>query len=87
MKMFWFFTATSEIPWAFKLCGIFQMCCDLFLGAQYFVFGDGPGVGLEMGRKDHLSPVEGLYDPYASREINGFEMAPRRATIGEKDVR
>ena len=63
------------------------MCCDLFLGAQYFAFGDGPGVGLEMGRKDHLSPVEGLYDPYASRENSGFEMAPRRATVGEKDVR
>lgn len=41
MKMFWFFTATSEIPWAFKLCGIFQMCCDLFLGLQYWVYGDG----------------------------------------------
>jgi len=43
MKMFWFFTATSEIPWAFKLCGIFQMGCDTFLGFQYLMFGDGPG--------------------------------------------
>lgn len=41
MKMLWFFTATSEIPWTFKLCGIFQMCCDMFLGGQYFVYGDG----------------------------------------------
>jgi len=58
MKMFWFFTATSEIPWSFKLCGIFQMCCDLFLGVQYFVYGDGEtgkvvkehgqGIGMEM---------------------------------------
>lgn len=59
MKMFWFFTATSEIPWAFKLCGIFQMCCDLFLGAQYWVYGDGPQLGGGRGLKEHLSPIEG----------------------------
>jgi hypothetical protein len=63
MKMFWFFTATSEIPWAFKLCGIFQMFCDLFLGLQYWVYGEGesqqpayPGRGngtpRPMGEKD-----------------------------------
>lgn len=38
MKMFWFFTATSEIPWTFKLCGIFQMGCDIFLGIQYWLY-------------------------------------------------
>jgi hypothetical protein len=27
MKMFWFFTSVTEIPWAFKLCGIFQAAC------------------------------------------------------------
>ncbi|CAD6443499.1 2eb1b0fd-69f5-4d67-a225-85da6701a455 [Sclerotinia trifoliorum] len=43
MKMFWFFTATSAIPWAFKLCGMFQMCCDLFLGLQFWMYGDGDG--------------------------------------------
>lgn len=41
MKMFWFFTATSEIPWTFKLCGIFQMCCDFILGCQYLIYGNG----------------------------------------------
>ena len=41
MKMFWFFTATTEIPWAFKLCGIFQACCDAFLGIQYLMYGNG----------------------------------------------
>ena len=61
MKMFWFFTARSEIPWAFKLCGIFQMCCDLFLGCQYAVYGDGEKVvkehglvGVEMRMNGHL---------------------------------
>ena len=51
MKMFWFFTATSEIPWAFKLCGIFQMCCDMFLGFQYAIYGNGP---VEPRKKEHV---------------------------------
>lgn len=41
MKMFWFFTSTTQIPWAFKLCGIFQACCDAFLGLQYLMYGSG----------------------------------------------
>ncbi|KAJ4414845.1 hypothetical protein N0V82_007693 [Gnomoniopsis sp. IMI 355080] len=41
MKMFWFFTSTTQIPWAFKLCGIFQACCDAFLGIQYLMYGGG----------------------------------------------
>ncbi|CRK46977.1 hypothetical protein BN1723_001252 [Verticillium longisporum] len=32
MKVFWFFTASTEIPPAFKMCGIFQACCDSLLG-------------------------------------------------------
>lgn len=56
MKMFWFFTATGEIPIAFKLCGIFQMCCDLFLGGQYFVYGDGPVASAGIA-KSHMSPM------------------------------
>lgn len=43
MKMFWFFTSTTEIPWAFKLCGIFQAGCDAFLGVQYLMYGGGGG--------------------------------------------
>lgn len=39
MKMFWFFTSTTQIPWAFKLCGIFQAGCDAFLGIQYLMYG------------------------------------------------
>ncbi|KAJ3578517.1 hypothetical protein NPX13_g2044 [Xylaria arbuscula] len=41
MKMFWFFTATTEIPLAFKLCGVFQAVCDALIGVQYFVYGNG----------------------------------------------
>ncbi|KAI0898011.1 hypothetical protein F4806DRAFT_460856 [Annulohypoxylon nitens] len=40
MKMFWFFTSTTAIPWAFKLCGIFQAACDSLIGVQYLMYGD-----------------------------------------------
>ncbi|KAF4120233.1 PQ loop repeat [Geosmithia morbida] len=38
MKMFWFFTSTSEIPATFKLCGSFQAMCDCFLALQFFMY-------------------------------------------------
>lgn len=42
MKMgFFFMSEPGKVPWAFKLCGIFQACCDVGLGAQYWVYGDG----------------------------------------------
>ena len=44
-KMVFFFAKDSgDVPWAFKLCGLFQAACDLFLGIQYFMFGDGEPV-------------------------------------------
>ncbi|KYK56778.1 PQ loop repeat protein [Drechmeria coniospora] len=43
MKVFWFFTATSEIPVAFKVCGLFQAACDCLLGVQYLMYGEGEG--------------------------------------------
>lgn len=52
MKMYWFFTSETEIPTAFKVCGMFQAACDLFLGAQYLMYGDGESrvAGVEMPR-------------------------------------
>lgn len=72
MKMLWFFSATSEIPWAFKLCAMFQGCCDSFLGVQYFIYGNGEAVpshshhgrtvrqnsGAKSPRPIHISMVE-----------------------------
>ncbi|PMD37334.1 hypothetical protein L207DRAFT_432181 [Hyaloscypha variabilis F] len=75
MKMFWFFTATSEIPWAFKLCGIFQMCCDLFLGGQYFVYGDGEAGKVVKGHTQGLG---------MEMRMNGHARA--RTPAGEKDA-
>lgn len=53
---FFFYISQSSIPWAFKACGIFQACCDVYLGVQYLMFGNGPAEPLEMGEKmDRLS--------------------------------
>ena len=38
MKMSFFFCSTETIPWAFKLCGMFQCVCDCYLGLQYWMF-------------------------------------------------
>ncbi|KAJ5517785.1 hypothetical protein N7453_000207 [Penicillium expansum] len=38
MKMSYFFNSTETIPWAFKLCGIFQCVCDFYLGFQFYYF-------------------------------------------------
>jgi hypothetical protein len=43
-KMTYFFLSEGGVPWAFKLCGIFQAACDCYLGIQYWLFGDGPSV-------------------------------------------
>lgn len=57
MKMSYFFFSTEVIPWAFRLCGIFQMACDLYLGLQFYMYGDKSGVssisgmGMEMSQK------------------------------------
>lgn len=40
-KMTFFFLSETKIPWAFKLCGLFQWGCDIYLGVQYAQFGTG----------------------------------------------
>ncbi|KAK5993242.1 Scramblase ANY1-like protein [Cladobotryum mycophilum] len=52
MKLFWFFTATTEIPFAFKACGIFQAFCDAFLGVQYLMYGEGEQPTLRPGHDE-----------------------------------
>lgn len=50
-KMVFFFAkGTDSVPWAFKLCGIFQACCDLYLGVQYLWFGNGGYDDVGLGR-------------------------------------
>ena len=47
-KMTYFFLSEGGVPWAFKLCGIFQAACDCYLGVQYWMFGEG----LDSGQAD-----------------------------------
>jgi len=44
LKLTFFFIADSDIPWAFKLCALFQAACDAFLGVQYYWYGEGEQV-------------------------------------------
>lgn len=78
MKMFWFFNATTEIPWAFKLCGIFQMCCDSFLGLQYLFYGSGSGSGTTILSQQSLRP-----NAYAMHRPPSRVHTP----MGEKEAR
>ncbi|KAL4753158.1 hypothetical protein BDW72DRAFT_40488 [Aspergillus terricola var. indicus] len=41
MKLSYFFTSEQVIPWAFRLCGIFQFICDSILGLQFWVYSQG----------------------------------------------
>ncbi|KAM5441545.1 hypothetical protein MferCBS31731_003225 [Microsporum ferrugineum] len=40
MKMSFFFFSGSSIPLAFRICGVFQCLCDIYLGFQFYTFGD-----------------------------------------------
>lgn len=67
LKMFWFFTAETEIPWVFKVCGMFQASCDCFLGVQYFMYGDGNGGTLTGSIKSGLDTLAGLGSSFGGR--------------------
>ena len=41
MKMSYFFLSNEIIPWPFRMCGVFQACCDCYLGLQFYIFGSG----------------------------------------------
>ncbi|KAL2179092.1 uncharacterized protein P884DRAFT_276172 [Thermothelomyces heterothallicus CBS 202.75] len=83
MKMFWFFTSTTSIPIAFKVCGMFQAACDSFLGVQYMMYGDGGPAS-----KEHTSPTW-----QHELQSNGFSTASghtrtpgRRTSTTEKTI-
>ncbi|KAH8664102.1 hypothetical protein BX600DRAFT_550205 [Xylariales sp. PMI_506] len=73
LKMYWFFTSTTEIPWTFKICGIFQAGCDMLLGIQYLMYGDAePPIRAQQwpyaGVKPHLPRASsGLSTPTGRR--------------------
>lgn len=52
-KMTYFFLSGNSVPWAFKLCGLFQAACDCYLGVQYWMYGEGEVSGaVEEKEKD-----------------------------------
>ncbi|KAI1170304.1 hypothetical protein F4777DRAFT_125666 [Nemania sp. FL0916] len=76
MKMFWFFTATTEIPLAFKLCGVFQAICDALIGVQYFVYGN---------QKLSVKPQEDWELAGKSSSSNGWQTpVGRRTPVADK---
>lgn len=53
MKMsFFFLGAEGKVPWAFKMCGMFQACCDAGLGVQWWIYGEGENSRRREGEKD-----------------------------------
>lgn len=86
MKMFWFFTSTTEIPWAFKLCGIFQAGCDCFLGIQYLMYGNGDH---KVKDDDAAVPVEHQVEMKTGLPVpatNGHVQMSGRRTPFEKSL-
>ncbi|SPQ21818.1 a64cd76c-7e97-4496-9363-a155b4d04773 [Thermothielavioides terrestris] len=82
MKMFWFFTSTTSIPWAFKICGMFQAACDALLGVQYLLYGDGETV-----TKAHQSPIYELQpNGFATASGHGGHSPGRRTSTTEKST-
>jgi hypothetical protein len=51
MKMSYFFLSSDVIPWPFRLCGIFQACCDCYLGYQFYLYeaSRAPSQEVQMG--------------------------------------
>lgn len=55
MKMSYFFFSQDVIPWAFKLCGMFQCVCDFYLGVQFWMYTRGSRVaGNSRGNSEGL---------------------------------
>ncbi|KAE8150116.1 hypothetical protein BDV25DRAFT_155074 [Aspergillus avenaceus] len=38
MKLSYFFCGSDVIPWAFRMCALFQCICDLYLGVQFWMY-------------------------------------------------
>ena len=55
LKMSYFFLSNDLITWPFRLCGMFQACCDCYLGVQFYMYGTGatniPAVDVNMSEK------------------------------------
>ncbi|KAH6636983.1 hypothetical protein F5144DRAFT_569332 [Chaetomium tenue] len=83
MKMFWFFTSSTSIPPAFKICGMFQAACDSFLGVQYMMYGDGGPAAKEPLSANWQHELQ----PNGFTTASGHSNAPgRRTSTTEKTI-
>ncbi|KAL4870255.1 hypothetical protein BDV12DRAFT_63702 [Aspergillus spectabilis] len=60
MKLSYFFTSEEGVPWAFRLCAMFQCVCDCYLGVQFWMYNqDGlKGAGSAQERLEKEIPLE-----------------------------
>ncbi|PYH42719.1 PQ-loop repeat-containing protein [Aspergillus saccharolyticus JOP 1030-1] len=61
MKLSYFFCSAEVIPWSFRLCGMFQCVCDLYLGLQFWMYS-----GTSFGAAG--SPSRGASEGYEVEE-------------------
>ncbi|KAF2646847.1 hypothetical protein P280DRAFT_465002 [Massarina eburnea CBS 473.64] len=81
-KMWFFFaSADGEVPWAFKICGVFQAVCDLGLGLQWFVWRDGPE---EVGARG-VWEEKVVKSPPPERLTFGFDVMGKAGAVMEKE--
>jgi len=84
MKMAWFFTASTQIPVAFKVCGVFQAGCDAFLGVQYLMYGSGQ---VPIIKEHPLSDWAESQGPYGNMMTSGRDTpSGRRTSTAEKKI-
>lgn len=83
MKLFWFFTATTEIPWSFKISGMFQASCDAFLSLQYILYGN---VEAPTTVKEHPMTEWSSAQPLTGAPRRSLSPTRRSAAFSEKDV-
>ncbi|KAH7008096.1 hypothetical protein EDB80DRAFT_427597 [Ilyonectria destructans] len=83
MKLFWFFTATSQIPWSFKISGMFQASCDAFLGLQYLMYGNAQ---LPSAVKEHPLTEWSSAQPVTGAPRRSLSPSRRSAAFNDKEV-
>jgi len=89
MKMFWFFTSKTTIPWPFKLCGLFQGSCDCLLGIQYMMYGSGSSEAPMAPTSTARSRATSLHElkPNGYTTASGHAHHPgRRISVTEKNT-
>jgi len=76
-KMVFFMAkGADEVPWAFKICGMFQAACDVYLGVQFYNFGDG-----EPGSEGRNFENDVRWLKEKSMELVGMEKSNGRASF------